>query len=63
LSSNLPAVDLLCGICCVGTNHVVEGIAGFSNFLVSLGNRKRENSLDFVKEETVSKSEDPVSEA
>jgi len=63
LSSNLPAVDLFCGICCVGTNHVVEGIAGISNFLVSIGNRKREVILDFIKEETVTKSEYPVSEA
>jgi len=63
LSSEFKAVNLLCCVCCIGVNHIVEGIARISNFLICLRNWNRKHSLDFVKEETIGKSEGPVSEA
>ena len=65
LPSKFKAVNLLGSICCIGADHVVERKAWISNFLIGCWNwnKRRQFSLDFVKNETVANSEDPVSHA
>ena len=67
LSTKFPAVNLLCSTSWVVIDDVVDRGACLSKFLILLGNetgRKEfaEVSLNFVKEETVAKSEGPVCE-